>query len=246
MQSRIAEELKLRYQPVAVIMADEKPEEAQQFAEGKWGCVAAMFTAASKGRVVAFDRKTYGCPGGGVGLGFGNLYENMPGGIEYFLSTGRGEGFREGEAYKKTPEAAQSFVDELPITDIPYHYVVIKPLGKLATDDDPQMVVLYCNPDQLAALVVLANYRRPGGDNVIIPFGAGCHSVCLIPYDESLHEYPRAVVGMIDISARPHVDPDLLTFTVPYRMFQEMEEDVPGSFLEKESWEKVKNRIPGG
>lgn len=44
-----------------------------------------------KVRRFVFDRNTFGCWGGGVGLGFGNQYLNFPGGIEcfyYFLSNG--------------------------------------------------------------------------------------------------------------------------------------------------------------
>lgn len=245
MESRIARELKLRFSPVAIIFTNDKPEGALQFGEGAWGCTVAMLTACANGKTAVFDRKTSGCRGGNVGLGFGNTYADFPGGIEYFLSTGRGEGYREGEGYKKTPELADNFIKQLPVADIPYSYVVFKPLEE--TDmlkDSPQMVCFYVNPDQLSALVVLANYGRPGNDNVIIPGGAGCHTVCLIPYYETKQERPRAVVGMTDVTARPMVDPDVLSFSVPFKMFLEMEENVPGSFLEKTSWHKVRTRIP--
>jgi len=49
---------------------------------------------------------------------------------------------------------------------------------------------------------------------------------------------------MVDISARPHVDADILTFTVPYDMFLELEEDAPESFLNRGDWQKVYSRIP--
>lgn len=65
MQSEISRRLKLRYSPIAVIFADEKPHNAIEFAEGRWGCVAAMLTASAKGRQVVFSRRTYGCQGGG-------------------------------------------------------------------------------------------------------------------------------------------------------------------------------------
>lgn len=245
MRSEIAKRLKLRYSPVAVLFTDEKPVGAVEFAEEKWGCVAAMLTAAAKGKTAVFSRKTFGCGGGGVGLGFGNQYLDFPGGIDYFLSTGRGEGYREGEAYKKTPELAKSFVDDLPITDIPYEYVVFKPLDEIDTDkQEPKIVVFYANPDQLSALVVLANYGRPGGNTVVIPFASGCQSTCLLPWDEAQKESPRAIVGMTDITARPMIDADLLSFSVPFRMFLEMEENVPGSFLDKHDWQKVAARLP--
>ncbi len=244
MQSQIAQRLKLRYVPVAILFTNEKPQGALEFAEGRWGCVAALMTAAAKGRQAVFSRSTFGCLGGGVGLGLGNMYPQFPGGFEYFLSTGK-EGFREGEAYKKTPELASTFVDALPITDIPEQYVVFKPLADVdSSKEEPRVVVFYANPDQLSALVVLANYGRTGNDNVVIPFGAGCQSVCLIPWGEAAQERPRAVVGMTDISARPVIDADLLSFSVPFGMFKEMEDNVPGSFLDKHDWHKVAERIP--
>ncbi len=246
MKSAISDELKLRYQPVALLFADEKPAGALEFKGGKWGCVVAMFTAAARGRTAVFSGDTCGCPGGRIGLGFTDDYDHVPGGIEHFLSTGRGEGYPEGEAYIKTPELARGFVDELPRTCIPTDYVVVKPLDDIDRETEkPKLIVFFVEPDQLSALVVLANYGRKGGQNVIIPFGAGCHTLCLIPYDESLHEEPKAVVGVTDISARPFVDPDLLSFTVPFAMFEEMESNVAGSFLEKEAWKKVRARIAG-
>lgn len=245
MESRIADELKLRYRPVALLFADEKPDGALEFKEGRWGCVVAMFTAAARGKTAVFSKDTCGCPGGKIGLGFTNDYSHVPGGIEHFLSTGRGEGYPEGEGYLKTPEIAHEFVENLPRTCIPTQYVVVRPLDDVdIAQEQPELVVFFCEPDQLSALIVLANYGRTGGENVIIPFGAGCHTVCLIPYAQSKNAKPKAVVGVTDISARPMVDSDLLSFTVPFDMFQEMEADVPGSFLEKEAWKKVRARIP--
>ncbi|QDR79955.1 putative ArCR [Sporomusa termitida] len=244
MESEIANRLKLRYSPIAVLFANAKPAAALEFAAGRWGCVAALLTAAAKGRQAVFSRSSFGCLGGGVGLGFGNMYPQFPGGFEHFLSTGK-EGYREGEAYKKTPELAKSFVESLPITDIPEQFVVFKPLSAVEPQrEEPRVIVFYANPDQLSALVVLANYGRPGHTNVVIPFGAGCQSTCLLPWHEAGQEYPKAVVGMTDISARPVIDADLLAFSVPWVMYQEMENNVPGSFLDKPAWHKVAERIP--
>lgn len=103
--------------------------------------------------------------------------------------------------------------------------------------------MFYENPDQLTALVVLANYGRPGIDNVISHFGSGCQQICQIPYNEGTQERPRAVIGMLDICARPFIDADLLSFSMPYVMFKEMEADVEGSFLDKPEWKKVAERI---
>ena len=248
MQSRIADAVKLRFSPVAVIFAEERPEVALQFTPGRWGCVISLLTAAAKGRVAVVDRETVGCTGGRIGLGFCGSHldvpDGIPGGIEYFLSTGRGEGYPEGEGYRKTPEIARGFIESLPRTDIPYPYVIFKPLEQVdVAAETPQLIVCYANPDQLTALVTLANYRSAGTEAVIIPQASGCQSIGIIPFREAHAAQPRAVVGMLDSSARPFVDPDILSFTVPYAMFLQMEEDVHGSFLERSAWKKVVARI---
>jgi uncharacterized protein (DUF169 family) len=243
MRSEIATRLKLRYGPVAILFGEERPEGAIRFQEGKWGCVAAMLSAAARGRQAVFDRESYGCLGGGVGLGFGDLYPNFPGGFDHFLSTGRGEGYPPGEGYKKSPELAASFREWLPMDEVPGRFVIFKPLAAVTDGEEPVVVVFYATADQLSALVVLANYGRPGSENVIIPFAAGCHTAFLIPWHEGKQPRPRAVVGMTDISARPVIDADLVSFAVPAAMFREMEANVPGSFLDKEAWAKVAARL---
>ena len=77
MKSNISEALNLKHEPVAVILTNEKPKDAVQLAKGKFGCVMAMFAGAVQGKQAVFDRNTFGCPGGGTGLGFGNQYKNI-------------------------------------------------------------------------------------------------------------------------------------------------------------------------
>lgn len=258
MESKIAQAIQMKYSPVAVVFTNEKPAGAMEFKEGKWGCVPAMLNAAAKGRTAVFSRKTFGCQGGCTGLGFGNGYVNFPGGAEYFLSTGNKEFcqseigrsiapkmpyLEHGEGYLKNPEIAKKFIEALPMTDVPFEYIVYKPLKNLVAGETPKIVVLLANPDQLSALVVLANYdRKSQNDNFVIRFGSGCQQTGIIPYQECLSENPRAVIGLTDISVRKIFDKDILSFTVPYEMFLEMESNVEGSFLQKADWLKVLER----
>ncbi|MFO7875552.1 MAG: DUF169 domain-containing protein [Desulfovermiculus sp.] len=267
MHSEIAAQLNLSYHPVALLWSDDKPEQAIEFKPGRWACVMFAFgQVAKKGKTAVFTRETYGCWGGGVGLGFGNRYQDFPGGEEcfqYFLSSGnknwekgqkvgeqlQGAGsfqdeFLEGERYLQGPEQVQAYVQELPITDIPAKYVIFKPLEQVdLSKEEPQTITFLANPDQLSALVVLANHGRKGFEHVSIPFAAGCQSIGILTYAQKERPEPKAVVGLVDISARKHVrkmlQPDLLSFSVPLTMFQEMEENIPGSFLFRETWQAL-------
>jgi len=228
-----------------------------------------LFASVARGRTAVFDRETFGCWGGGVGLGFGERYLNVPGGIEkfyHFLSTGNNiRGIRRmaaekvcnfvgnnlideaihGERYIKTPELVKKFVESLPIVDIPAKHVVFKPIENVDLDrEEPVVIIFLANPDQLSALVILANYGRGSFENVIILYAAGCQTIGILPYREVKSENPRAIVGLTDISARKNVrsqlGEDLFTFAVPLEMFKEMEGHVEGSFLQRETWNALK------
>ncbi len=269
MESAIAKVIQLKYQPVALIWSNEKPADAMQFSEGKWGCVMWLAVHAAKGKAAVADKNTFGCFGGGVGLGFGNQYKNFPGGEEgfcHFLSVGNADrkdgmeiaekiksymtkesydNFLHGERYVKSPALVKKFVDNLPLTEIPQRYVVFKPLDIVDSEKEkPQTIIFFVNPDQLSALTVLANYGRGDNENVTIPYAAGCQTIGIYPYREAKSKNPRAVVGLTDLSARVYVrkqlgDSNLLTFAAPLALFEEMEQNVPGSFLERHTWQSL-------
>ena len=237
MESKIAQAITLSNHPVALIWADVAPEDATSFKPGHWACVMSLFAAAAaKGRVGAFDRQTWGCWGGGVGLGFGNCYETFPGGLEGFYGflgdgneqTEKGravcqqvagwgnrkmaDDFRLGERYLKDGATTQAWLEKFPFCDVPAKWVVVKPLEQVdPAVDNVKSVTFFVDPDRLSGLVVLANRTEPAHeqDNVTIPWGAGCQSIGAFTYRELQREHPRAVVGLTDISARNTVRPML-------------------------------------
>jgi uncharacterized protein (DUF169 family) len=258
MKSKIAKAIQMKYAPVALLWSDEKPEGALEFVEGRWGCVMALVSSAAKGRPAVANCKTMGCGGGMIGLGFSRDFGHTPGGIEYFLSTGNphlceteeGRKLAEqnpdmalGERYIKTPELARKFAESLPTVLVPAKYVVFKPIEMLNEDETPKSVIFLVDPDQLSALVVLANYGRESTENVIIPMGAGCHQIGILVYKQAESEEPKAVVGLTDLSARKVTDKavgrDIMSFAVPFKMFREMEDNVEGSFLERDTWQEI-------
>ena len=81
---------------------------------------------------------------------------------------------------------------------------------------------------------------------MIVPYAAGCQTLGIYPYREAEAEPQRAVLGLTDLSARAAVCRQLgdgfLTFTVPLHMFDELEKNVDGSFLERPTWQSLVSR----
>ncbi|MDH7577444.1 MAG: DUF169 domain-containing protein [Bacillota bacterium] len=240
---RLREALGLTAEPVAVLWADKAPEGALGFKKGaERGCMVPLVKqAAFNGRVVALGRDNYGCPGGGYYLGF--TRERDPHRFRYFLSTGI-PGVIEGEGYKKSPELVDEVMklntdQYLPASG---NYCVFKPVSLLSPEDEPEVVFFLVNPDQLSALVVLANYDLPGNDGVAALFGSGCSSLVLYPRLERLGKQ-RGIIGLTDVTVRKFLPPEILSFAVPYERGLEMEANVPASFLERKVWQGIQQRL---
>lgn len=236
--SKIAQAIKLETQPVAVVTAKSCPEGALQFRRGVWGCVVALLNAASRGKTAAFHRDNVSCPGGRAGLGLQRL---EPGTIEYFLSTG-GRGPKPGEFYKGSPDLALKYVENMPGIETE-HYVVMKPLAELRVGEEPEIVIFLVNVDQLSGLATLANFDRPSQDNVRLLFGSGCAQSVLYGLDASRRGESICYVGLTDPSARKCIQKDILSFTIPYRRYLQMEKNVDKSFLCTETWNTIAERI---
>lgn len=264
--TQLEQALKLKYPPLAIFYAQELPEGAKLSAPV---CSMLLIAQAAKGKTVAMSKDSCRCPGAANGFGLAELdREAFPGGAECFLrflSTGNEdwehgraviaqlkeqktaslpiEEFAEGEGFCKNPELAGDWLDNLPQIKPEGPYIIMKPLHDVTAHETPKVVAFLANADQLSALVVLANYARKGMDNVRIPFGAGCNCFGQYAFAEADSESPRAVVGLTDISARFYLGKplgrDILSFTVPFSMFEEMEANVRESFLTRSAWKAM-------
>jgi len=107
------------------------------------------------------------------------------------------------------------------------------------------VVIFYASPDVLSGLFTLAGFEETGRESVIAPFGAGCGSIVLYPYLEKDRDRPRAVLGMFDVSARPYVPKEILSFSLPMNKFRSMVTNMEESFLITKSWAKLRKRIKG-
>jgi len=203
------------------------------------GCFICDLNDIRKGKSLFFDEKSIGCGGGKRYLGF---VEELRPGFEYFLSYGI-EGKMEGERYKKNPELVKQLLDNMPNFKAPARYMVFKRWDNLKENDTPEVVIFFVNADVLSGLFTLANYDVKGLNGVISPMGSGCSSIVYHPYLETNSQNPKAIIGMFDISARPCVERDILTFAVPFKRFTEMIDNMEESFLITDSWTRIKNRI---
>ncbi len=227
--------------PVLFRYVDELPRGTLLPPEGGRTCLFALLASTrADGRPVALSAAHHGCAGGGYYLGF---LETPREGIEYFLSCGV-PGKMDGERYLKTPELARARFAQAPVRPAAGKYGLFTRADGPPHGETPEAVIFFANPDQLAGLHMLAGFDRDD-DAVFAPFSSGCGAIVTWPIAEGARPRPRAVLGLFDPSARPFVAADLLTFAVPYGMFERMAGNVPESFLTTRTWGAIRKRIRG-
>jgi uncharacterized protein (DUF169 family) len=202
-------------------------------------CLIGALSEVRQGKSLCFATDSIGCPGGRRYAGFA---DKLRPNFEYFLSCGI-PGQMQGERYKKSPELVKELLEISPAFKAPSRFIVFKRWDLLEPSDEPQVVIFFARPDVLAGLFTLANFDEAEPNGVYAPFGAGCSSIIQYPYLEGKAARPRGVIGMFDISARPHVPRDVLTFSVPMAKLLRMIDNAEESFLITESWQKVQERI---
>ena len=202
-------------------------------------CLIGDLSQVRKGKSLCFNGETIGCFGGKRSLGFS---DGLAPNFEYFLSYGIPDKL-EGERYKKSPEIVKEMMKYLSSFKAPGKYIVFKRWDMLEESDNPEVVIFFAKPDVLSGLFTLSNFEEAEPNGVFTPFCAGCGSIVQYPYLEMKSERPRGILGMFDVSARPCVAEDILTFAVPINKFLKMVENMEESFLITHSWELVHKRI---
>jgi len=202
-------------------------------------CIFADLVTARTGQSLCFEAQSIGCFGGKRYLGFSDKL--MPN-FEYFLSCGI-PGKLEGERYKKTPEIMKNLMEKAPKFKAPGKFIVFKRWDKLEASDQPEVVIFFARPDVLSGLFTLAGFDVADPNGVFTPFAAGCGSIIQYPYLERSSDAPRAVIGMFDVSARPFLPEEVLSFAAPMSKFDRMIDNMNESFLITPSWGKIQKRI---
>ncbi len=232
--------LGLKENPLGVFYSDKQPQTGLLPKEGTRACIFAFLKKArQEGETAYFDAGHTGCFGGSYYMGFRPV--SLPK-IEYFLSCGI-PGEMEGERYIKTPELAREYFATVKPRKAPAKYCIFKPLNIFSREEEPEVVVFFAPPDVLSGLFTLTNYAAERMDAIRIPFSSGCGSILTHPLMEGEKEKPQAILGLFDVSARPFVEPEVLTLAMPAKLFLMLLNNLDESFLITESWRKVKERI---
>jgi uncharacterized protein (DUF169 family) len=232
--------LGLSEHPLGVFYSDEEPARGVRPKGGGHECMVALLNRARHhGETVYFDETHIGCAGGAYYMGFRPMTRPK---IEYFLSCGI-PGEMEGERYIKTPELAREYFASTKPRKAPAKYGIFKTLDKLAAHEEPEVIIFFAPPDALSGLVVLTGYASERPDAIRLPFSSGCGSILTHPLKEGEKENPQAILGMFDVSARPFVEPNILTLAMPTKLFFALLNNQDESFLITNSWKKVRERI---
>lgn len=202
---------------------------------GKYGltCIFCQLAPVRRGEARAFNQDNLGCWGSKGLLGFipAEADERT---IDFMVNA---------ERYKKGPEHVKAMFENSPPQRTGGKYLVFKRWDSLTEQDDPQVVFFFCTPDVLSGLHGLANYDTMTPHGVIAPFCSGCEMLVAFPMKELGSEDPKAVIGLLDPSARAHITPNLLSFSVPWSKFLTMLENMDASFLNTYVWEDIQKRF---
>ncbi len=199
------------------------------------GCYIGELKLARVGEVASLGQETISCPGGKVYAG----YIDAPPFIGGFVS-GK-------EHYKETPELVTDFINDLSMPNKSGKYLNFASINKIENFDNIEGLIFFATPDVLSGLVSWLLYDTNKPDAISVPFGSGCSSIIAQTVVENQNNGYRSFLGMFDPSARPQVESNILTLSVPMSRFRDTYYTFDKSCLQgTKDWLKVKTRIENG
>ena len=199
----------------------------------KTHCMIKHMLTARGGEAVSLSQDDVLCRGGKVYAGYADMNDK----ICNFVS-----GF---EKYKETPESVASFAADLNLPKREGEYLNFLRIDSPEVNlKEAEGIVFFVNPDALAGLWSWANFDINEEDGVIANFGSGCSSSISNLVRENRIGGHRCFIGMLDISVRPLLHPDELTFAIPRCRLEQMMQTIDKCCLSgAPAWQKVKSRI---
>jgi uncharacterized protein (DUF169 family) len=229
---------KPRILPTAEMEARGEVDWQETFAN--FSCViGVIWRARQKGTAAYFDQERIGCLGGAFFLGFLKPQLEF---IVHYVSTGI-PGILEGECYLESPEVTRRFYETIDPRPAPQRFCVVKPLSQFAAQEKPEVVIFFARAEIICGLNQLATFVTNDFEAVYSPFGAGCANIVTWPLKYLSQGRLKAVLGGWDPSDRKFLKVDEITFAVPGEMFDRMVSRWRESFLTRQAWGTVRQKI---
>lgn len=196
------------------------------------GCYLKSLKKAREGVAVSFDSDTIKCSGGKVYAGYIEIPEFLPN----FVAN--------KEHYKESPEMVVDFIDKIGLLNMQGQYLNFARIDQLDSFDHIEGLLFFATPDILSGLVAWTQYDTNDVNAVSVPFGSGCSSTIACVLTENRKGGKRTFLGMFDPSARPTIEENMLSFSIPMSRFSEMYYTINKCCLnDTHGWSKIKNRI---
>lgn len=196
------------------------------------GCFFKEMRNVRNGNPISLNAENIGCGGGKFYTGF----TEMPAYVPTFVST--------KEKYKETPELMLDFVKQFNVPLATKKYLNILRVDKIDSFDDVEGILFFATPDVLSGLATWAYFDNNSEDAVTSIFGSGCSSVITNAVIENKKNGRRTFIGCFDLSVRPHLEANILSFVIPLSRFKEMYHTMrKSSLFGTTAWEKIRDRI---
>ena len=250
MQSKLVEMLHLDLEPVGIYFGNADTECDTVADSGKRNCVVPFLLSAARGRTIGISEGACTCPGGTVGLCFGDGFSRKNPNIHRMLSQGLGDAapeqappmLKEGERFFCDEQTALKWRNSLPYSDRGFPRVVFAPESRWGEIGKPNLVLVFADADRISSLVTLLGFHNGCAVNTVVPYGAACHSI-LFAAEQLDAEDPMAVMGLFDISQRSKAVANYLSLTMPRALWEGMQEDLDKSCLTTHAWREIEQRL---
>ena len=225
--------------PITLYYADQSPLPPLPAAKGR-SCLIAQLARVRKGQDLSLAAESVGCFGGRRYMGFTDAGHARLRALP-LLRHPRQDGRR--AVQEDAPDRAGGLRQGRRPSRPPARYAIFKRWDRLEPGDVPGVVIFFAPPDVLSGLFTLAGFDETRSTRSSPPSAPAARPSSSTPTFRAGRTTTRAVLGMFDVSARPFVEANVLTFAVPMAKFERMVGNMDESFLITESWTKVKRRI---
>lgn len=249
MTAKLVDMLHLDLEPVGVFFGNTDAACDVQAQPARRNCLVPFLLSAARGQVVGVDEEGCTCPGGTVGICFGDGFTRKNPNIHKMLSQGLGEAappqapihLVEGERFFCDENVGMTWRNSVPYSEVGYPRVVFAPLSRWQDVGTPDLVLVFADSDQISALVTMFGFHSGRAINTVAPFGAACQSI-VYAAEQMGKPDPVAIMGLFDISQRSRAIAGYLSLTMPYAMWADLSVDLDKSCLTTHAWKQIEAR----